>query len=620
MLQEQDKQKLDEIVKQMIANKESDQNIQMVVDDFKQKYSKQVVSPIPENPNNPTFEYTGKENPLQAGLKAAGNLPSSAYNFGKGIATAVLNPIDTLKSVSNVAVGGVQKLIPGEQDKEESFNQFAKMLKNRYGSLDALTKTATEDPFGFGTDILSLFSGGASLVGKTATVSKGISTLSKVATSPVAKTADFISPLVSKTSKFVTSQATGLNPETITELLKNPQAFKGVTSESRVVTANAVKEALDNRLNELSGLGKEYQVLRETPQPVVVTPGGVGKVLNKYGIKLDENNKILTSAESRPLSQADRAGIQDFIDNYATEPVLSSNGLLNVREALSNLSKYDSAKTSLSTNIARDLRSFYDDLGKTQIKGLKELDAKYAPERNLLSQVKKDIIDPKTGELKDGAISKIANLTGKGKENLLNRMKEIVPDIEQRVRVIKSVEDIERAMGLKTGTYVRAAVGGGALFTGNVPVIVMSILTQPQIAVPLLKGAGYVGQKAIPIIEALKSISNDINNFRLPSQLIDQDTGGIKAGLSIKDATRNIHPDDLKVMTKFVDSQTLKGSAAPVLSDLDFAYVEKLAEKFGISMDKGLAGVASDFRKILDGRKKVVGTAIPGSIKKKIKK
>jgi len=40
MLQEQDRTKLDGIVQQMIANKESDSNIQFVVNDFKQRYSK----------------------------------------------------------------------------------------------------------------------------------------------------------------------------------------------------------------------------------------------------------------------------------------------------------------------------------------------------------------------------------------------------------------------------------------------------------------------------------------------------------------------------------------------------------------------------------------------------
>ncbi|MEA3429814.1 MAG: hypothetical protein U9R08_00925 [Nanoarchaeota archaeon] len=43
MLQEQDRQKLDNIVKQMTTNKESQENIQFVVNDFKQKYSKKEI-------------------------------------------------------------------------------------------------------------------------------------------------------------------------------------------------------------------------------------------------------------------------------------------------------------------------------------------------------------------------------------------------------------------------------------------------------------------------------------------------------------------------------------------------------------------------------------------------
>lgn len=542
-----------------------------------------VQAPV-ENSNNPTFAYTGQENPLQAGLKAAGNLPSSAYNLAKGLVSAVTNPIDTVKAIGNVAVGGVQKLVPGQQGKEESFDQFAKVLKDRYGSLDALAKTATEDPFAFGTDVLTLAGGGASLLGKTALLNKGISTVGKVATSPVVKTTEFVSPLVSKTSKYLTSQATGLNPETITELIKNPQAFKGVTSESRIQTANAVKDSLDTRLSELSGLGKEYQVLRDAPQVVTVPQGTIESVLNKYGVKI-KDGQIQVNAESRPLSAVDKNAIQEFINVYGKENVLSSNGFLNTREALSKLAKYEQGKTDIATSISRDLRATYDELGKTQIKGLKEIDAQYAPERQLLSQVKKDIIDSKTGDLKDGAISKIANLTGKGKENLLKRMKEIVPDIEQRVKIMKSVEDIERTMGQKTGTYARAAITGGGLFTGNVPVIVVSILTQPQIAVPLLKGAGYVGQRAVPILNAVKSIVNDVNNFRIPSQLIDSDTGGLKAGLSIKpqiDLPKKFIAEDVaKKMDKF-DDQILKEYIAKPNDSEVFQKMSELADNIGI--------------------------------------
>lgn len=466
---------------------------------------------------------------LEAGRESISNLTQSAMNFASGVKDIVSNPIDTLKTVGGIVGGagskilestvgkGIEKITgqPIQKTDTQVFDNFTTALKQRYGSLEALQKTATEDPLGFGADVLSVLEGGAGLVGKTQQLNKGLSTVSNIVTKPISKTAGAISDVTSATTKFGISQATGLNPETISEVIKNPQKFKNINPELRVETAKQVKSALDTRAKELSETGKGYDVIRNSTDIVTIPENTIKTVLEKYGVKLDENNKIITSPESRPLSQTDKASLQNFIDNYGSEKVLSSNAFLNTREALSNLAKYEQGKTNLSTQISRDLRATYDDLGKTQIKGLKELDTEFAPEKQLISQIKKDIIAP-DGTLKDGAISKIANITGKGKEKVLERIKQVVPDIEERVNLIKAVEDIERTSGIKVGTYTRAGAGLVGLSTGNIPIIIGAILAQPQIAVPLLKGAGYVGQKARPILETIKTIANDINNFKMP--------------------------------------------------------------------------------------------------------
>jgi hypothetical protein len=548
----------------------------------------------PANQNNSTFTFTGKESPIEAGFKAAGNLPSSFYNLGKGIVKAAVNPIDTITGVANVAAGGIRAgakaigITPtntlDQQKADEAFGAFAKVLKGRYGSLDALQKTAVEDPAGFATDILSVIGGGASLLGKGATVSNAISKVSKVATTPVSKVAGMTSSGIKSTARYATSQATGLNPETITTLVNNPKMFKGVTPEVRIETANVVKNALDTRLNELSGLGKEYQVLRDSRQVVTIPKNTISSVLNKYGIKLGADNKLVTSAESRPVSLGDRVAIQEFIDNYGNQRVLSTNAFLNTREALSNLAKYDTAKTNISTALSRELRYAYDQLGKKQIKGLDVIDTQYAPERQLLGQLKKDIFTPQ-GELKDNAISKIASVTGKGKENLLARMKEIVPDIEQRVNVIKAVEDIQRASGTKTGTYIRSIITGGGVFTGNVPVIVGAILTQPKIASALLRGYGLIGKKAEPILNAIKTIANDVNNFRLPKFFLDEE-GGLNAGLSVKrlvDLPKKFRADNIAKLMDKTDDAILSAYIKNPNDTNEFMKMTKLAEDFGIN-------------------------------------
>ena len=469
---------------------------------------------------------------LQAGKTALMNTPRSAFNMGKDLLSVAKDPIGALRGIGNIGLGGVAKLLPGTQPEEEQFNQFTSAIKNRYGSLDALQKTATEDPFAFGADLVGLLQGGATLAGKTAQVNNILSKTGQLVTKPITKTVGGVGNMVSEATKFGVSQSTGLNKDTIAELIRNPQKFKEINPELRTETARQVGDALDSRLGELSDLGSGYQGIRETMSPVSIPQGTIEGVLKKYGVELDGDRKIVTSAESRPLSATDRTALQDFIDNYGSQNEYTSNSFLNTREALSNLSKYESGKTGLPQQIARDLRSQYDKAGKEQIPGLKDLDAEFAPERELLGQLKKDIFDAK-GNLKDGAMSKIAKITGKGKEKLLERMKEIVPDIEQRVEILKAVEDIENASGFKVGTYIRGATTGGAVLTGNIPLIVGAILSQPKIAVPLLRGAGYVGEKARPVLEALKNISNDVNNFTVPKPLLDF-ADDPKFGLSIR--------------------------------------------------------------------------------------
>jgi hypothetical protein len=585
--------------------------------------NKEIAKPKEPNAYGATFRSDANDTGLQAGLKAAGNLPSSALNLGKGIYSAVRHPLDTVNGISNVLLGGVAKGVDkltgvSSPDKyTQTFDALTNSLKERYGSLENLKKTATEDPVGIGSDIVGLFTGGASLLGKGAEAENLLSKAGQLVTKPIESAAGKVASTVGKTTKFAVSQATGLNPETITQLVKNPSSFKGVTPEIRIETANAVKDALDNRLGELSDLGKGYQSIREgaagNPGLVTIQPDTIKTVLNKYGVKLDEGNKIVTSPESRPLSAGDRTALQDFIDNYGSVTNHTNNSFLNTREALSNLAKYDSSKTSLSTQISRDLRHEYDLAGKTQIPGLKELDLEYAPERQLLGSLKKEIFDP-TGELKPNAISKIANINGRGKEKLLAKMKEIIPDIDQRVRIIKAVEDIENTKGVKVGTYSRTLTQAGGVIgglTGNIPAVIAAIISQPEIAVPLLKGAGYVGEKATPILNALKTIANDINSFKIPSSLLNEN-GEAKAGLSIADVTKKIHPDDIQLMQEFIDSIRLKGQ----LSEAKYLQVEKLAERFGISMDKGINAIANKFDDILQGNTdKIKGTKIPGSVK-----
>jgi hypothetical protein len=115
-----------------------------------------------------TFPATAQDNGFVAGFKALGNIPSSVYGLGAGVANMLMHPINTVTTLGEGAIGGVENLTgqnPGAPDvNQQTANAIGKALVDRYGSLEALQNTATNDPMGFGTDIASLLAGGAGLV------------------------------------------------------------------------------------------------------------------------------------------------------------------------------------------------------------------------------------------------------------------------------------------------------------------------------------------------------------------------------------------------------------------------------------------------------------------------
>lgn len=134
------------------------------------------------------------EGPVAAGLKTVGNVPSSFANLGKNVVTAVLNPVQTFGGILDFAGGATRRALekvgiePPEGDlryKEEleatrgrqdaTFDAIAGALKDRYGSLENAQRTATNDPAGFGSDVLSVLGLGAGALGKTKQLNTALS-------------------------------------------------------------------------------------------------------------------------------------------------------------------------------------------------------------------------------------------------------------------------------------------------------------------------------------------------------------------------------------------------------------------------------------------------------------
>lgn len=153
----------------------------------------------------PTREFTGEEGVGETIGKTLRNVPRSGFEFGKNILNAVINPIDTVRSVGSLLRGtgakagelalertdigqellarqnerrieaGMQPLLVDEQGRMQApenedlqaVNAVGQFFKERYGSLDNFKETVVEDPVGVLADFAGLASGGGALLRST---------------------------------------------------------------------------------------------------------------------------------------------------------------------------------------------------------------------------------------------------------------------------------------------------------------------------------------------------------------------------------------------------------------------------------------------------------------------
>lgn len=511
--------------------------------------------------------------------KTLGNIPSSLLNFGKGL-IEFLNPVNTVKSFKELGKT-IGETIEGKKlgEPTPSFTDFLneipgaaketllpKIVQDWWDvgeaafkggisgqneeldkALEEVYRTSVNDPANI-TPVILIASGVAKKVGLEKQFDSAITKTAKPVIDAFKKTREKISGITTKSTEFITSQATGLNPETISEIILKPKNFtkSEMAKLNRPALAERVKIALDNRIKDLSETGKGYNEIRKSSAIVEIKPINIKAVFDKYGIKFDKSGKIIRDVETPPLKPGDIVAFEDFQRIYGNEQYLSSNAFLNARTTLSEMAKYDATKTKLPQKVAKDLRIVYDNTGKKQLPGLKKLDNTYSSELKEIKQLKKDYLN-KDGSLKDSAINKVANLTGKGKDIVLGRLEKLIPNISEDIRILKAVEDIQTTGGQKLGTYVRAGVTGGLLVSGN-PLFAVAqlLLSQPSVIVPLLRAFGKAkGIKTSVINTIIDKIKTGValtaGEKGILNQSIDdvvKRINDIKPGLTIKETAK----------------------------------------------------------------------------------
>ena len=551
------------------------QYVKDVVDNFKQIYP-QVSQKFGGQPQ------PQQDSPSVGGF--VGNVFSSAGSVLGGLANVVMHPIDTATSLISTAAGGVEKglnatgLTNINNSDTQNFDGLVDFFKHRYGG-DSVSEvvhnighTLYTDPVGAALDLSTLLDGVGAAVGKVGkiadiakatelskaadfiTTAQGIvksgspeaitalqkpGMLTKIAdsvkavseyTNPISKGADLAmgigKPIVNtagEVAKSALSHATGMNFDTISNIVKSPEEFSKAAIEqtSRGGALEDVTKGLQELQKSYSETGKLYSKITSDTSKVVTLPENfLQDILNK-GTVTGEGNaiplgytlepiagggyKVVAGTEAKYFDQRSVTAMQNFVDRWGDKTTLTPKEFMNMRQEAAKMGKIgrEIGENKAAAYVGKQIQGELNKTVRPQIEGLKAADEASAPQINLINKVKKDLYNA-DGTLKDNAASKVANALNK--DNLLSRLEEVSPGIGHKLEILKSVEDLEHSMGIKVGTYTRSAGELFSIGTGNIPMLVGLIMTHPTIAKQLLRATGYVGAKAMPILGRVRAL------------------------------------------------------------------------------------------------------------------
>lgn len=495
------------------------------------------------------------------------NVASSAGNLLGGLGNAVMHPIDTISNVASTAAGGVEKLFGANNQDTQNFDNLVSSYGKKYGGssigevVHNIGHTLYTDPVGAALDLSVVLDGaGAALgaAGKIADVSKATElaktsdfisstkgildsgspeaikalqtpgTLTKIADA-VKTAATYSNPISGavNASKYVLgkagsatlgigSQIVGESPELLTDLVKNYQDYSktAIEANSRGGLTTELGNAIDKIEETKSATGTGYDAIRNSGSIANVPTDSIIQTFADNGLKVtkDAGGKwtIAAPTADTTLSSADVAHFKSFLDQFGNDQ-LNANQFLNARTKLAEYSNYE-GKTNASTSLARDLReNVYNQVGRPQIQGLTELDAKMKPQIDAWKGIKKEFLvkDASTGEwtLKPNTASKLANALKAGKEPLVAKLEEIMPGITRKLEVLKNIEELEKKVGITTANYVKGGAEIWGVATGNIPLAVGMIIAHPSVANQILRGFGFVGAKAVlPVLGRVRAL------------------------------------------------------------------------------------------------------------------
>jgi len=474
----------------------------------------------------------------------AGNILPSAGRAVKGVYDAVagLSPLGpkgengsdfgfrlppTVSGVTSLVAGAGEKLIPGKQGQEDTFDAVTTFFKDRYGSVDNLKQTVINDPTGVAIDISTLFSGGAGLASK-AGLSKTASTLSTAAklSDPISltlqgasKVAKGATNLASKTAGTVASQTlgftTGVGPEVIKEAFRNPgpeftEALRGNKSKYDIV--DSAKDALRN-VESQKGMDYRQSLAKigEIDKPIELSPliKTLDQKLSDFNIKKNADGTLdfSRSTISEPAARNQVQGVVEAIQDWGNQ--VGDTLPIGVDILKRKLGDFYS-DSSQARSIVSSLKNETSNLLKSQVPGYADMVKEYERASNFVTELE-NAVGIGGSKAVETSINKLTTALSENKEYRAA----LIGELEKagNVKLKGSISGAALNSYLPRGLVGRLFAGGAAGLVS--PSFLMGLaltlpVFSPRIVGEIVRGLGVSANKAKDVVEAVRIIKQKV--------------------------------------------------------------------------------------------------------------
>lgn len=543
LLPENRRQQLDGIIQKMIANKESDENIQFVVKDFTQKYQNEAQPPstAPKNfaedtmAEKATFPATGTESRLGIAAKTIGNIPASGLNFAKNT-LEFFNPLNTLRTLGQIPEAAKQTVdaFGGDTGKailktaKEIPGQAAKALVPQFiqhifkGDTQKAAATLENDPVGQILPLILLGRGIAEKTGNVAAFDKAISTAAKPVTVPAKIVGNAAGSVVSQ----ILGTATGAGASSIREGFKATpefrQALRGQTTPDEVVSSvhdavNTIREARhDTYIDQLKKIGEDTK--SHDISPVIKA---VDTNLKKFNIRVKEDGSLdfsRSSIANNGSARADVQGVFDTVKDWGSQAGDRTGiGLDTLKKQLGDFY----SPSSQARAFVQSIKGSVSDILHKEVPGYTKLTSDYQKASNLLDDIRSATGAGGTAKA-DTVFTKLSQAMKGDKEFRLEVLRQIETTGGQS-RLMDKIAGIQLAPVIPRGLVGKGAdVGAAFTFLAghfNPSFIPALLATSPRIVGEFINALGVSAKAGSKIAQAVNKLTPHRAALALPATI-----------------------------------------------------------------------------------------------------